>query len=48
MNLLLDTHICAWGALEPWKLTSEVTLKMGRAEGPVPLANQHLGTEFAH
>lgn len=33
MKLLLDTHIWVWGALEPWKLTSEVTLEMGRAEG---------------
>jgi len=29
MKLLLDTHIWTWSQLEPWRITSEVTKKLG-------------------
>ena len=32
MKLLLDTHIWIWTVLEPWRVTSEVTQEIARAE----------------
>jgi len=32
MKLLLDTHIWIWTVLEPWRVSSEVTQEIARAE----------------
>ena len=32
MKLLLDTHIWIWTVLEPWRVTSEVTQELARAD----------------
>jgi PIN domain nuclease of toxin-antitoxin system len=31
MKLVLDTHIWIWTPLEPWRISSEVTMETGQS-----------------
>ena len=45
MKLLLDTHIWIWTQLEPWRISSEVTLELGSPRNELwlsPLSDQRL------